>query len=291
MSDPIDPTRRLFLTGAAALGATLAGGAVVAAEPQAARAVKAGRFEGKVALITGGTSGIGKATAEAFAREGASVAFCGRREALGNEVAKAIGDRALFVRADVTDESQVKAFVDAAVARFGKVDHVFANAGIDRPNANIDVTDAALFDEVINVNLRGVFLTLKHAIAQMRRQPPGGSIVLVASVGGHRGYPGIIAYSASKAAVLSMTRTAANEVGAHGIRVNSISPGPIDTAMLDRAVKDWGLPNKDAFAAGSVFKRIATPDEVASAVLFLSGDESLYSTGGDFLVDGGYLLK
>jgi NAD(P)-dependent dehydrogenase (short-subunit alcohol dehydrogenase family) len=280
-------TLKTTLAAAAAVGVPLS----FTASASAQQPVQAGEFAGKVALITGGTSGIGKATAEEFAKAGAKVAFCGRRESLGNEVAKAIGNNALFVRADVTDESQVKAFIDRTVQQFGKIDHIVCNAGIDRPNASIDKTETPLFDEVIAVNVKGVFLTLKHAIAQMLKQPPGGTIVNIASVGGHRGYPGIIAYSASKAAVHSMTRTAANELGKHQVRVNSISPGPVDTAMIDRAVKDWGLPDKSAFAGGAVLNRLGTPKEVADAILFLSSNRSAYSTGSDLLLDGGYLLK
>jgi NAD(P)-dependent dehydrogenase (short-subunit alcohol dehydrogenase family) len=290
MTDHILSRRDSFkttLAATAAVSVPVAFAATASAQPT----VQAGEFAGKVALITGGTSGIGKATAEEFAKAGAKVAFCGRRESLGNEVAKAIGNDALFIRADVTDEAQVKAFIDRTVQQFGKIDHVVCNAGIDRPNADIDKTETPLFDEVIAVNLKGVFLTLKHAIAQMLKQPPGGTIVNIASVGGHRGYGGIIAYSASKAAVLSMTRTAANELGKHQVRVNSISPGPIDTAMLDRAAKDWGLANKSAFAGGAVLNRLATPKEVADAILFLSSSRSAYFTGSDLVQDGGYLLK
>ncbi|MCU0688866.1 MAG: SDR family oxidoreductase, partial [Phycisphaerales bacterium] len=199
--------------------------------------------------------------------------------------------KALFVRADVSNESQVQDFVRQTVSTFGRIDCAFNNAGIDRPNAPIHQTDTAQFNELINVNLNGVFFSLKHVIGQMLTQPTGGHIVNIASVGGHRGYGGIIGYSASKAAVLSMTRTAASEVSDKNIRVNCISPGPIVTDMLQRAQKDWGLPNLDAFAAGAASKRNGTTEEVARAVLWLCSPEASYVIGADLLIDGGYLLK
>jgi NAD(P)-dependent dehydrogenase (short-subunit alcohol dehydrogenase family) len=263
--------------------------------PRTGAADKSGRYADKVAIITGGTSGIGRATAEAFAREGASVVFCGRRKELGESVAKSIqdfGGVAMFMQADVSVESQVEAFVKAAAARFGRIDYCFNNAGIDRPNKPIHETPASEFEEVIRINLTGAFFTLKHVIAQMLAQSPrGGCIVNTSSVGGHRGYPNIIAYSASKAALLSMTRTAASECSDKNIRVTSISPGPIQTAMLDRAVKDWRLPNLDAFAAGAANKRLGTTEEIARAVLWLCSPEASYFAGADLLLDGGYLLK
>lgn len=296
-------SRREMIQGAAvALAASAAGMAgtafadtQTAVSPKEGRANPDGRFAGKSVLITGATSGIGRATALAFAIEGARVAFCGRRASMGAEVAEEItgrGGRALFIQADVNEEAQVERFVSESVAAHGRADILFVNAGIDRPPASTHETDTALFDEVIATNLRAVFFTLKHGIAQMLRQTePGGHIVNVASVGGHRGYPGITAYSAAKAAVLSMTRTAASEYSDKNIRVNSVSPGPIDTPMLRRAMRDWGLDSMDGFAQGAAVKRVATPEEVARAVMWLCSPDASYVAGADLLVDGGYLLK
>lgn len=293
----IDRRAALALGGAAVVG--VAAGALAntqrAVEPLASARGATGRFAGKVAWITGGARGIGRATALAFAREGASVALCDVLKDEGAAVAKeveALGARAMFVQADVSDEKQVQGFVEATVKAWGRVDCAFNNAGIDRPNAPLHTTDTAQFRELIDVNLCGVFYSLKHVVAQMlAQQPQGGCIVNIASVGGHRGYGNIVGYSASKAAVLSMTRTAASEVSAKNIRVNCVSPGPIVTAMLERAVKDWGLPDIEAFGAGAAVKRNGTPEEVARAVLWLCGEESSYVAGADLVIDGGYLLK
>lgn len=303
MTSTNDVSRRRMMQGAAvalAAGATGVAGTTLAdtqtpVRPKEGRANPNGRFAGKSVLITGATSGIGRATASAFALEGARVAFCGRRANLGAEVVDEInrrGGHALYVQADVNEEAQVERFVAEAVRAHGRADILFANAGIDRPPAPTHETDTSLFDQVIATNLRAVFFTLKHGVAQMLRQPdPGGHIVNIASVGGHRGYPGITAYSAAKAAVLSMTRTAASEYSDKNIRVNSVSPGPIDTPMLRRAMRDWGLESMDGFAQGTTVKRVATPEEVARAVMWLCSPDASYVAGADLLVDGGYLLK
>lgn len=263
--------------------------------PAADSANAQGTFAGKVVWITGGARGIGKATALAFARQGAKVAICDVLTAEGQAVADqitAMGGASLFVTADVSSEAAVEGFVQATAKQWGRIDIAFNNAGIDRANAPIHQTDSKQFGELIAINLNGVFFSLKHVINQMlSQQPQGGHIINIASVGGHRGYGGIIGYSASKAAVLSMTRTAASEVSDKNIRVNSISPGPIVTAMLERAQKDWGLPNLDAFAQGAAVKRNGTTEEVARAVMWLCSPEASYIAGADLLIDGGYLLK
>jgi NAD(P)-dependent dehydrogenase (short-subunit alcohol dehydrogenase family) len=299
LSDLPSIDRRAALSLGAAAVAGVAASALAntqrAVEPLAGARGAGARFAGKVAWITGGSRGIGRATALCFAKEGANVAICDVLKDEGEAVAKEIeslGVKALFVHADVSDEKQVQGFVDATVKAWGRIDCAFNNAGIDRPNAPLHTTDTAQFRELIDVNLCGVFFSLKHVVGQMlRQQPQGGCIVNIASVGGHRGYGNIIGYSASKAAVLSMTRTAASEVSGKNIRVNCVSPGPIVTAMLERAVKDWGLPNLDAFAAGAPVQRNGTTEEVARAVLWLCSDESSYVAGADLVIDGGYLLK
>lgn len=297
MSKDLSVTRREAIAsiGAAALASAALADTKTPVAPLTGRANPQGRFASKVVLITGGTSGIGKATAYAFAREGARVGFCGRREELGKanaaEIA-AFGGQAIFIRADVSRESDVEGFVKAVVDRWGRLDIAFNNAGIDRPSKPLHETDAATHRELMAVNLDGVFFSLKHEIAQMLRQTePGGCIVNVSSVGGYRGYPGVGTYSASKAGVLSLTRTAASEYSEKNIRVTSVSPGPIVTPMLERAVKDWNLPGLEAFAGGAANKRNGTPEEIARAVVWLCSPEASYLAGTDVLIDGGYLLK
>lgn len=200
-------TRRTFI------GSTLAAGAALTATTGArSQTPPSGELIGKVALVTGATSGIGRTTAELFAREGAKVAFCGRREALGREVEATIreaGGDTLYVRADVRDDAQVKAFIDTVIGHYRRLDIAFNNAGADKPPAPIADTDTAGFDELIATNLRGVFLSMKHEIPHLQRTK--GAIVNMASVGGRHAFPNIVAYGASKAAVIHMTRAAAQE--------------------------------------------------------------------------------
>ncbi|RXT50916.1 hypothetical protein B6S44_22495 [Bosea sp. Tri-44] len=275
--------RRVFIRSAMAAG--LGVGLIATAGAQEA---PAGLFAGKVVLITGATSGIGRITAELFAAQGAKVAFCGRREALGREVEAGIrakGGDAFYVRADVRDEGEVKAFVDAAIARYGRLDIAFNNAGADRPPAPIAETVASGFDDLIATNLRGVFLAMKHELPHLVRTK--GAVINMASIGGRHAFPNIVGYGASKAAVIHMTKAAAQEYGLD-VRVNAIAPGPIETAMLERVRRDWKVTSEQ-LASAYPAKRIGQPEEVAELVLWLASPAASYVNGQTVGVDGGGL--
>jgi NAD(P)-dependent dehydrogenase (short-subunit alcohol dehydrogenase family) len=279
--------RRSFLTGA-----TVVAGAALAAASGAASAAQsrsAGRFAGKVVLITGATSGIGRSAAEKFAAEGAKVMFCGRREALGREVEAGIrraGGEARFMRADVTVPAQVEAFVNACVAQYGRIDIAFNNAGNDLPAKSIAETSFEDYDSLMNTHARGVFAAMKYELPIMVKQG-GGQIVNTASVGAHNAYAGVCAYTAAKAAVMHLTKTAAVEFGDKNIRTMSISPGWVDTPMMDRATKAWGITKEQA-VAGQPSKRAAKPEEIAEAVMFLVSANAAYISGTDLLITGGW---
>jgi NAD(P)-dependent dehydrogenase (short-subunit alcohol dehydrogenase family) len=294
-----DIARRRILTvgaiGAAGLATTIAtrteANTQKAPEPQATVNPK-GRFADKVVLITGATSGIGEVTAQAFAMEGASVHFCGRREELGTKIAQAIeaqGGRASYQKADVRNEQEVKSLIDTCVQKYGRVDIAFNNAGIE--SKPLTIADQSLADwmDAMNTNATGVFLSMKYEIPHMLKQG-GGVIVNNASVSGHVGFATISPYSASKHAVLSLTKVAALEYADKNIRVNSISPGAVDTPMLRRALAAW---NTDFATVSQEYpiKRIVNAQEIARAVMWLSSDEASCITGIDVDATGGYLTK
>lgn len=248
-----------------------------------------GEFVGKVVLITGATSGIGKTTAEAFAQQGAKVFFCGRRENLGAQVERDIrarGGEATYMRADVRKAEDVKAFVDACVAKYGRLDIAFNNAGIDYPPAPIADTALAEFDDLMNTNVRGVFLGMKYEIPHILKTG-SGAIINMASIGGHRAFPNIIGYGTSKAAVIHMTKMAAQEYG-KTIRINAVSPGAIDTPMLDRVKRDWKV-TEEQLLAPYPSKRAGTAAEVANMVVWLASDTASYVSGANLSIDGGGL--
>lgn len=243
-----------------------------------------------VALITGGTSGIGRAAALQFAKAGYRVAIAGRRQAEGDavvaEIAKA-GGTARFFRTDVTDEAQVKALVDGTVAAFGRLDAAFNNAGLELFEPLVDAT-AESYHRVFTPNVLGVLLSLKHQIPALLKSG-GGAIVNTSSVAGQIGFNGAAIYAASKHAVNGLTRTAALEFAKQGIRVNSVSPGPIQTEMFDRA---FVTTETKQFVAGLVPNgRVGTADEVAAAVVFLCSPAAAYITGQDLAVDGGFTAQ
>ncbi len=294
-----DFLHRALLAGAAGLAAsTLAAGPARAntqraVEPAAGRArAKDGRFAGKVVLVTGATSGIGEATAKAFAHEGARVFFCGRREELGRKVEAEIrdaGGEALYLRADVRDPKQVEAFVAAGVERYGRLDIAFNNAGTIAPPHAIAEYPLEDWNNVMTTNATGTLLCMKHEIALMLRQG-GGVIVNNASVSAHVGFATIAAYNASKHAIYSLTKVAALEYSAKNIRVNCVSPGAVDTPMLRGALKAWNL-TLEAVAKDYPLNRIVQPEEIARAVMFLASDEASCIAGTDLDVTGGYLTK
>jgi len=249
-------------------------------------------FENKVVLVTGGTSGIGRATAIAFAKEGAKVVVSGRRKAEGAETVTHVekaGGRGLFIQADVSDEAQVKSLVDAVVQEFGRLDIAFNNAGIEgTPGPLVDST-AEQYQKVFDINVKGVFLSMKYEIPAMLKSG-GGSIVNTSSVLGHVGMPNMSLYNATKHAVLGLTKTAALETAKQGVRVNSVSPAVIETEMFERFAGK-GTPaeteTRKHLDALHPIGRIGQPEEIASAVLYLSSPGASFITGQDILVDGG----
>ncbi len=243
-----------------------------------------------VALITGGTSGIGAAAAKHFAAAGYRVAIAGRRQAEGDAVVAAItkaGGTARFFRTDVTDEAQVKALVDGTVAAFGRIDAAFNNAGVELFQPLTEATVEG-YRKVFDANVLGVLLSLKHEVATMLKTG-GGAIVNTSSVAGQIGFATAAIYVASKHAVNGLTRTAALEFAKQGIRVNSISPGAIQTEMVDRAFGAGETDGKKFMATLHPIGRIGTADEVAAAVVFLCSKQASFITGQDLAVDGGFV--
>lgn len=250
------------------------------------------RLAGKVAVVTGGTSGIGREAAVRLAREGAKVVVAGRRTEEGlailAEIAKQ-GGAAHFVQTDVADESQVKRLIDETVATFGRLDIAFNNAGVEQMGALTDF-NAADYRKTFDINVLGVFWSLKHEIPAMLKSG-GGSIINTSSVAGHIGMPGVSIYVASKHAVEGITKTAALEFATHNIRVNAIAPAAIETPMIDRFAGAPGSEARQGLAAMHPVGRMGQPREVADAVVFLASDESSFVTGVSLPVDGGWLAK
>jgi len=249
-----------------------------------------GRFADKVVLITGATSGIGEATARAFAAEGATVHFCGRRESLGEQVAQSIRDasgKATYQRADVRVEDDVKAFVNTCVEQYGRIDIAFNNAGIFMTPAELQDIPLDNFMDIITTNTVGEFLCMKYEIPHMRRQG-GGNIINMASVAGHIGFRTTAHYNASKHGVIGLTKAAAQENADHNIRINSISPLAVDTPQLRESFAFQGITYEQV-VQGFVTKRIMTTHEMAEAVMFLASNQATSMTGMDLDVTGGQL--
>jgi NAD(P)-dependent dehydrogenase (short-subunit alcohol dehydrogenase family) len=247
---------------------------------------------GKVALVTGASAGIGRAAALRFAQEGARVVVAARRAEEGEETARLVrdaGGEALFVRTDVSQGGEVQALVEHCVERYGRLDCAFNNAGIVGRMVPLVEYEEADWDAVLGANLRGVWLCLKHEIRQLLRQGQGGAIVNTGSVGSHIGFPGLGHYCAAKHGLLGLTKTAAMEYATHGVRVNAVCPGLIDTRMADAFT---GGPETEAerfFLSLKPLRRRGTPEEVAAAAVWLCSEAASFVTGHALAVDGGFL--
>lgn len=248
-------------------------------------------LKGKTALITGGTSGIGRAAAIALANHGVNIVLTGRREVEGSAVAAEVaklGVRSQFVRGDVSRAADVQTMVDAAVKLGnGKLDIAFNNAGIEQLPGSLLEQAESDFDQIIAINVRGVWLSLKHEIAAMLKTG-GGSIINTSSVAGLIGMAGISAYVASKHAVLGLTRSVALEFAKSNIRVNAVSPAAIESPMYDRFT---AFIPPDAMAAMHQIGRVGKAPEIADAVVWLASDASSFVTGQSITIDGGFTAQ
>jgi NAD(P)-dependent dehydrogenase (short-subunit alcohol dehydrogenase family) len=251
-----------------------------------------GRLQGKAALVTGGASGIGRAAALAFAREGAKVVVSDVVVAGGEETValiKAAGGEAFFVKADVAKPAEVEALIASVVAAYGRLDCALNNAGIEGVMAStVDCTEEN-WDRIIAVNLKGVWLCMKAEIAQMLKQG-GGAIVNTASVAGLVGFAGLPAYVASKHGVVGLTKTAALEYAKSGIRINAVCPGVIQTPMLERLFQSNPQAG-ETIAALEPVGRLGKPEEIAEAAVWLCSDAASFVTGLPMAVDGGLIAQ
>jgi NAD(P)-dependent dehydrogenase (short-subunit alcohol dehydrogenase family) len=253
------------------------------------------RFENKVVLITGATSGIGRAAAKAFAAEGGKVAFCGRRKNLGHEVQAEIvskGGEATYIHADVRDESSIKGFVDKAAQKYGRIDVAFNNAGItlEKP---LHEYSSSEWDDVQHTNLRGIFLAMKYEIPYMLAQGKG-NIVVTSSSNALATTEKRSAYTASKRGLVGLVQSAALDYVEKGIRINTLIPGTTDTALVRGAAHMQAIPDAAWEEAGALWakshvpmKRMATPEEIATFALALASDDFPFMTGAQMVLDGG----
>jgi NAD(P)-dependent dehydrogenase (short-subunit alcohol dehydrogenase family) len=247
-------------------------------------------LEGKVGLVTGGTSGIGRDTAILFAKAGAKVAVAGRREVEGEktvELVRAAGGDGLFVKTDVSKASQVETLIQKVVEKFGRLDVAFNNAGIEGVWVPIVRQSEEDWDRTVDINLKGVWLCLKYEIRQMLKQGGGGAIVNMASIAGLMGSAGAAAYSASKHGVMGLTKAAALETAKSGIRINAVCPAVVETAMAERL---FGAPaiHKSVLNSHPI-GRFARPEEIAEAVVWMCSERASFMTGQSLVLDGGFL--
>jgi A-factor type gamma-butyrolactone 1'-reductase (1S-forming) len=258
-------------------------------EPEITRGTHTGLLDGRVAMITGASSGIGAAAARLFAEEGAEVVLMARRaerlRSLAEEITAA-GGRALAVPGDVAESADVRRVVDAAKAEFGGLDCAFNNAGYATIESALHETDDAVFDRTMDVNVRGVWNCMKYQLPLMLASGRGGSVVNTSSTAGRYATGASVPYVAAKHAVLGITRAAASEYGAHGIRVNALVVGTTRSEMIDGAVQQYPQLEQ-AFIAPQIQKRMAAPREIAEAAVWLCSDRASFVTGVAMPVDGG----
>lgn len=249
-----------------------------------------GRLEGKVALITGGTSGIGAGTVERLTAEGAKVVFTGSNAAAAEKLCAATG--ALFIKHDVTDAAAWDGLMAQIAERFGRLDIAFANAGTEHGDASVEDISIEGWNGVIAVNLTGVMLTVQHAMRAMAKNPDGatGSIIVNSSMNAHRAMGNFVAYSVSKSAVIALVKSAAVHSGnqKYAIRINAILPGVVETSMIVNRIEQSGDPvaTRAAYEGMSPMGRMASVDEVCSMVAWLASDESRFCSGSEFTMDG-----
>ncbi len=253
------------------------------------------KFQGRVALVTGGASGIGKVTAQTFAREGAKIIVSTDANIKGGEetvsIIKKAGGEATFVKCDVSKAKDVEAMVDKCVQLYGRLDYAFNNAGIGPDGKRVPVVNIVdcpeeIWDRTININLKGVFLCMKYELKQMLKQKYG-VIVNTASVGAWKPVPGFCAYNASKSGLIGLTKTAALESAAAGVRVNTILPGPTERTLLNEYLTGARPEEREKMMGMIPMKRMGRPEDMAEAVIWLCSDEASFITGHAMPIDGG----
>jgi NAD(P)-dependent dehydrogenase (short-subunit alcohol dehydrogenase family) len=249
-------------------------------------------FTGKVALITGGNAGIGRATAIEFAKHGAKVVITGRREKEGHEVIaeiKALGGEAIFAKTDVSKESDIKAMIERTLETFSRLDYAFNNAGIEETLTPLSNQTEGTYDQIMDINVKGVWLSLKHEIPAMLKTG-GGAIVNNSSIAGLVGFAMAPVYVASKHAVIGLTKAVAVEYAKQNVRVNAVAPGTIETRMYRDFVA--GSPEaKQMLESATPIGRVGQPEEIASTVVWLCSDGASFITGQILPVDGGYTAQ
>lgn len=249
-------------------------------------------MKGKVAVITGATSGFGKGTAEVLAARGVKVVISGRRKELGEKLVaniRAKGGEAMFTYADVNDEASVKALVNKAVEKYGRLDLAVNNAGISTEGAKIAESETARFQEMIQTNVLGVYFGMKYQIQQMLKNG-GGSIVNLASIAGLNGIPYTSAYCATKHAVIGLTKAGALDYATQGIRINAVAPGAVKTDIIVKAITQ-GVYDEPSIAAMHPMARMGLPHEIVNGIVWLLSDEASFLTGHVLNVDGGFQAK